>query len=192
MPFEHAAAFGLERPSKGIRDRIEAAMKTVTPGARRAACAVALLLSLAPVALAAQQRVTAAPQFEARLDAILSPAGGAMVGLGVNVRAGWYTRLGLALTAGAISTSGAVEDTQRIDATARFLFDPFAEGRRAFYAGAGLGAQRAATGAVQGLLLGVVGVEGPSAGRIVPSVELTLGGGARLGVVLRSRRPQGR
>ena len=141
MPFDHAAALGLERPSKGIRDRIEAAMKTVTPGARRAPCAVALLLSLAPVALAAQQRVTAASQFEARLDAILSPAGGAMVGLGVNVRAGWYTRLGLALTAGAISTSGAVEDTQRIDATARFLFDPFAEGRRAFSAGAGLGAQ---------------------------------------------------
>ena len=167
-------------------------MRTVTPGARRAPCAVALLLSLAPGALAAQQRVTAAPQFEARLDAILSPAGGALVGLGVNVRAGWYTRLGLALTAGAISTSGAVETTQRIDATARFLFDPFAEGRRAFYAGAGLGAQRAATGAVQGLLLGVVGVEGPSAGRIVPSVELTLGRGARLGVVLRTRRPQGR
>lgn len=152
----------------------------------------ALVIALAPVALAAQQRVTAAPQFEARLDAILSPGGGAMLGLGVNVRAGWYTRLGFAFSAGAISSAGALRDTQRLDATARFLFDPFAEGRRAFYAGAGLGARRAESGDVEGLLLGIVGAEGPSAGRVVPSVELTLGGGARLAVVLRSRRPQGR
>ena len=154
--------------------------------------ALVALVALAPVALAAQQRVTAAPQFEAHLDAILSPEGGAMLGLGVNVRAGWYTRLGLTLSAGAVSAAGALRDAQRIDATARFLFDPFAEGRRAFYAGAGLGAQRSASGEVEGRLLGVVGAEGPSAGRVVPSVELTLGGGARLGVVLRSRRPQGR
>ncbi len=152
--------------------------------------------SLAPVEADAQQRVTAMPQYEARLDAVLSPAGGAMAGVGVNVRAGWYARLGLALSAGAISTPGSTSAslaaTQRLDATARFLFDPFAEGRRAFYAGAGLGAQRSASGEVVGLLLGIVGVEGRSEGRFVPSVELTLGGGARLGVVLRSKRPQGR
>ena len=146
----------------------------------------------APVAVGAQLRVTAMPQLEARIDGILSPAGGAMAGLGVNVRAGWYARLGLALSAGAVSTAGDVAGTQRLDATARFLFDPFAEGRRAFYAGAGLGAQRSASGEVQGFLLGIVGVEGPTEGRVVPSLELTLGGGARLGVVLRSKRPQGR
>lgn len=148
--------------------------------------------SLATVDAGAQQRVTAMPQYEARVDAVLSPAGGVMAGLGVNVRAGWYARLGLALTAGAISTSGDLAATQRLDVTARFLFDPFAEGRRALYAGAGLGAQRSASGEVEGILLGIVGVEGRSEGRIVPSVELTLGGGARLGVVLRSKRPQGR
>lgn len=160
--------------------------------------------SLATVDAGAQQRVTAMPQYEARVDAVLSPTGGVMAGLGVNVRAGWYARLGLALTAGAISTSGSAPGstsgstsgdlaaTQRLDVTARFLFDPFAEGRRALYAGAGLGAQRSASGEVEGILLGIVGVEGRSDGRIVPSVELTLGGGVRLGVVLRSKRPQGR
>lgn len=166
-----------------------------TPAARLVRLLLLAALStagLAPVAVRAQQQVTAAPQLEARVDGILSPTGGAMAGLGVNVRAGWYARLGLALSVGAISASGDLASTQRLDATARFLFDPFAEGRRAFYAGAGLGAQRSAAGEVQGLLLGIVGVEGRSEGRIVPSVELTLGGGARLGVVLRSKRPQGR
>ena len=157
--------------------------------------AAAAAMAFAPCSVPAQQRVTAAPQVEARIDGILSPAGGAMAGVGVNMRAGWYTRLGVAVSAGATSASSAssaVQSTQRLDGTARFLFDPFAEGRRAFYAGAGLGVQRSASGAVQGLLLGIVGVEGRTEGRIVPSVELTLGGGARLGVVLRSRRPQGR
>lgn len=204
MPFEHDAAPVEDRATRTLpsgmaaEDRPEPGGASSAPWAR---VAVALLLmpslalapvALAPSALAAQQRVTAAPQFEARLDAVLSPAGGAMLGLGVNVRAGWYTRLGLALSAGAVHAAGELRDTERLDATARFLFDPFAEGRRAFYAGAGLGARRSASGEVEGLLLGVVGAEGPSAGRIVPSVELTLGGGVRLGVALRSRRPQGR
>jgi len=155
--------------------------------------ALALAGALAPPAVAAQQRAPAAPQLEGRFDAVLSPVGGAMAGVGVNIRAGWYARVGLALTAGAVNTSGGLRSLQRVDGTARFLFDPFAEGRRAFYAGAGLGAQRASdSGDVQGFLLGVVGVEGRTAGRIVPSLELTVGGGARLGVVLRSRRAQGR
>lgn len=115
-----------------------------------------------------------------------------MLGVGLNVRAGWYARLGLAAGAGARRDRGAFQATQRLDGTARFLFDPFAEGRRGFYAGAGLGVQRSASGEVQELLLGIIGVEGSPHGRILPSVEVTIGGGARVGVVLRSRRPQGR
>lgn len=159
-------------------------------------CAAALaLMLLAPIALAAQQPVPAAPQLEARIDGVLSPHGGAMAGLGVNIRAGWYARVGLALSAGAVDAAGgagAYESVQRLDGTARFLFDPFAEARRAFYAGAGIGVRRNGAGDAQGFLLGVVGVEGTTAGRVVPSVELTIGGGARLGVVLRGKRPQGR
>lgn len=154
---------------------------------------LALALAIAPREVAAQQRATASPQFEGRLDAVLSPVGGAMTGLGVNIRAGWYARVGLAVSAGAVGASSGLRSVQRVDGTARFLFDPFAEGRRAFYAGAGLGAQHSAgSGDVRGFLLGVVGVEGRAAGRIVPSLELTVGGGARLGIVLRSRRAQGR
>lgn len=153
---------------------------------------LAAALALSPCMIGAQQRVTADPQFEARIDGVLSPVGGAMGGVGVNIRAGWYARVGLALSAGAVGTSGATGVTQRLDGTARFLFDPFAEAKTAFYAGAGLGAVRSESGAVQGVLLGVIGVEGASAGRVVPSLELAIGGGARLGVVLRSKRSQGR
>ena len=150
------------------------------------------MLVLVPLPVRAQQRVSATPQLEARFDGSFSPMGGALAGVGINVRAGWYTRLGLAASAGAVRVSGTLRATQRLDGTARFLFDPFAEGRRAFYAGAGLGVQRSASGEVRGLLLGIVGVEGPAQGRILPSLEVSLGGGARVGVVLRSRRPQGR
>jgi hypothetical protein len=153
----------------------------------------ALAVALAPRTVAAQQRAATAPQLEGRLDAVLSPVGGAVAGIGVNVRAGWYARVGLAVSAGAVNGSSGLRSIQRVDGTARFLFDPFAEGRRAFYAGAGLGAQHSSdSGDVQGFLLGVVGVEGRAAGRIVPSFELTVGGGARLGVVLRARRARGR
>ncbi len=153
----------------------------------------ALAVALAPRTVPAQQRAATAPQLEGRLDAVLSPLGGAVAGIGVNVRAGWYARVGLAVSAGAVNGSSGLRSIQRVDGTARFLFDPFAEGRRAFYAGAGLGAQHSSdSGDVQGFLLGVVGVEGRAAGRIVPSFELTVGGGARLGVVLRSRRARGR
>lgn len=149
-------------------------------------------LALPRVATAQAPRAEATPQWEARLDAALSPDLGALGGIGVNVRAGWYARVGLAATAGAVRDGTAWQAAQRLDFTARFLFDPFAESRRAFYAGAGLGVVRVGEASPRPLLLGVVGVEGEPTGRVVPSLELTLGGGARLGVVLRRPRAQGR
>lgn len=151
--------------------------------------------------LAAQESVPALPQWEGHLVSVLSPAVGAMGGVGLNLRAGWYTRVGLSLTAGAVRSGSAWEGRQRLDATARFLFDPFAERSRGFYAGAGIGLEQRADGSARGLLLGVIGLEGATrrqdgaratVPRVVPALELTLGGGARLGVVLRGRRRQGR
>lgn len=158
----------------------------------RARLLLALAGLLAPGVAAAQRPVAAAPQWEGRLDAVLSPHGGAMAGVGMNLRAGWYARVGAALSAGAVRRADAWEARQRVDATARFLFDPFGERRRGFYAGAGLGAERLPGGEVRGQLVGVVGLEGATAGRVVSALELQLGGGVRLGVVLRERRRQGR
>lgn len=158
----------------------------------RAGFALSLVAFALPAALPAQQPVALQPQWEGRFVSVLSPSIGAMGGAGMNIRAGWYARLGLALTAGAVRDGDAWASTQRIEATARFMFDPFAERRRGFYAGAGIGAEHHADRPTRGLLLGVVGVEGAATGSVVPAIELTLGGGARLGIVLRARRLVGR
>jgi len=160
--------------------------------ARVLAFALASACVLVPRPAVAQQPVSVDPQWEGRLDAALSPYAGALAGVGMNVRAGWYARVGASVTAGAVQRADGWEARQRIDATARFLFDPFGERRRGFYAGAGLGAERAGGGEVRGLLVGVVGLEGATTSRLVGAMELQLGGGVRLGVVLRERRRQGR
>jgi hypothetical protein len=158
----------------------------------RLAGLVAALVLLLPVSLEAQQPVSADPQWEFRADAQLSPDLGALAGLGVNVRAGWYARVGLSASAGALYRSEAWRSQQRLDATVRFQFDPFAQRARAVYGGAGVGLVRDETGDLTGRLLVVVGMEGAARGRVVPAAELTLGGGVRLGVVLRAKRPEGR
>jgi hypothetical protein len=174
-----------------------------TQGATRLALGIATAsaLALASLPASAQEAVAALPQWEGHLVSALSPSAGLLGGVGINVRAGWYARLGLTASAGAVRAGDAWEARQRLDGTARFLFDPFAERARGFYAGAGIGVERRADGSTRGLLLGVVGLEGATRRQVgvrttvptlVPSIELTLGGGARLGVVLRGRRRQGR
>lgn len=154
---------------------------------------VAVLLLVLPTRLRAQQPVSADPQWEARLDAQATPDHGALAGLGVNVRAGWYSRVGLLATAGAVYSGGAWRSQQRLDAVVRFQFDPFAQRARAVYGGAGVGLVRSdGDGDVAGRMLLVVGVEGAARGRVVPAVELMLGGGVRLGLVLRAKRDEGR
>lgn len=165
---------------------------TVPPAPLRAIAALGLLAAFTRPAAAQALRAEPMPQWEARLDAALSPDLGALGGVGVNVRAGWYARVGLAAAVGAVRDGADWQAVQRLDFTARFLVDPFAESRRGFYAGAGLGVVRVGDASPRPLLLGVVGVEGEPTGAVVPALELTLGGGARLGVVLRRTRAQGR
>lgn len=143
---------------------------------------------LVPAALAAQESASLAPQWEGRLDASATPDLGAHAGAGVNVRAGWYARLGVSALVGATHDAAGTHASRRLDATARFLLDPFAERRRGLYGGAGLTVRQQGGEAWKGDLLLVVGIEGSTRARLVPAVELALGGGVRLGVVLRSRR----
>ncbi len=151
----------------------------------------AVLLLLLPVSVRAQQPVRVDPQWEFRADAQATPDYGALAGFGVNVRAGWYSRVGLTATAGAVHVGDAWQSQQRLDAVVRFQFDPFAQRKRAVYGGAGVGVVRGG-GDVTGQLLLVVGAEGAARGRLVPAVELTLGGGVRVGFVLRAKRADGR
>jgi len=161
--------------------------------ARRPLLVVALAVTtVGTVPAAAQQPVRAMPQRELRLELPVTPDAGLGAGFGLNVRAGWYARVGVAATLSAVRDGAGWGTAERIEATSRFLFDPFAERPHGVYAGAGVAARRGPDGTTRGDLLLLIGVEGRPAGRTVPAVELALGGGLRLGVVLRARRPAGR
>lgn len=133
--------------------------------------------------------VRAAPQWEFRQDATLSREPGAHLGVGVNVRADYYVRLGVALSAGAVRRDDNVwVGAQRLDLTARYLLDPFGERPRGWYGGGGVSiAQRPGERATAALLL-LVGAEGRARRLVIPAFELGVGDGVRLGVVLRRPR----
>lgn len=157
--------------------------------------ACALCSALATPALATAQHaddlrhVSALPQWELRADATAAESPDAHLGVGLNVRAGWYVRVGGAVAAGAVRGADDIwRGSQRVDVAARFLLDPFRERRSGLYGGAGLSA-RFVEGHADPLLTLLLGIEGKARRHWVPSTELTLGGGVRLGVVLRRARP---
>jgi hypothetical protein len=161
---------------------------------RAVALACALLMMVPRVAVSQRPPAPLSPQWELRADATVAPRPAGHAGAGINVRAGSYVRLGVAVLAGVASGPAADPDTrfsQRADASARFLLDPFAEQARGWYGGAGFTARRDGDAAWKGDLMLVIGVEGAARGRWIPAVEVALGGGVRMGVVLRNRRRGG-
>jgi hypothetical protein len=133
-------------------------------------------------------------QLELRADVLGGPPAGAQLGIGANMAADSYVRIGLDVAGGIAARDGGV-GAARADLVARYLFDPFKEIRWGPYAGGGISAQwydRSGGANWRGNLLVVLGVEGPVHAGWRTSVELGLGGGARLGVVLRRARSNGR
>jgi hypothetical protein len=170
--------------------------------ARRAALAAALGSALvaaaaaaaaAPPALRAQTVAFKPPvQAELRTDLLAGPPAGAQIGAGANIAAGYYLRIGVDAAAGAATRDGSAFASGRVDIVTRYLLDPFREFKWAPYVGGGFTAQWDRRAARRGDLLLLAGVEGPARGGWLTSVELGLGGGARLGVVLRRARSNGR
>ncbi|MFL5503684.1 MAG: hypothetical protein ACJ799_06715 [Gemmatimonadaceae bacterium] len=130
-----------------------------------------------------QQRV----QVEGRLDGIFARTSGAEAGLGLTIPAGIYVRSGIVAGIGAARHG----PEGRTDLISRFSLDPFRQSRWAPYVGGGIsGRYRSALdGGSRAYLLIFVGVEGPlRRGRTsgwVPAFEIGLGGGARVGIVVR-------
>ena len=152
-----------------------------------------LTAALAATPTRAQDRPVASPlpQWELRADATAATSPAAHLGVGLNVRAGWYARLGAALALGAAEGAGGEwQASQRADLTVRFLLDPFAERRTGFYGGAGVTARLDGDAPVDARLLLLLGAEGRPRRGVRPSLEIGLGGGVRVGVVLRRRRPE--
>ncbi len=161
--------------------------------ARMAVPALAIAHMAVPALAMAQADVLKPPmQFEARIDALGGPPAGAQGGVGANVMAGYYLRIGADIAAGVSSRDGNAVSSGRADFVARYLLDPFSEMRWGPYVGGGFTAQWDRGANWRGDLLFLIGLEGPVHAGWRTSVELGLGGGARLGVVLRRARSVGR
>jgi hypothetical protein len=150
----------------------------------RALAAAIVILWATPVVA---QFPTQAAQSEVRVDGIFARSSGVEAGYGISIPAGIYVRTGLVGGVGA----GRHGVESRADLIFRFSLDPFRQSRWAPYAGAGLSGRfrASADGGAKAYLLVLLGLEGPlQGGRAygwVPAIELGLGGGARVGMILR-------
>ncbi|MEO5579730.1 MAG: hypothetical protein ABIR58_03665 [Gemmatimonadaceae bacterium] len=125
---------------------------------------------------------------ELRLDAIFARVDAFHVGLGATLPAGNYVRAGI-VVAGGFSRDGR---SGRIDLVARFHVDPYRESRWAPYGGGGLTTRYDAGDDAHTYLMLLAGIDGPARGGLGISGEAALGGGGRIGIVLRRARAERR
>lgn len=128
-------------------------------------------------------------QPEVRADFIDARAAAAHLGLGFSVPASTYVRLGIVGGIGRAWTDGESAIAGRVDALVRFVVDPLREFRWAPYGSGGVSGLYDGDGHWRAVLVGVLGVEGPQRGAIVPAIEVGFGGGLRVGVALRRAMP---
>ena len=125
-----------------------------------------------------------APQsktIEARIDVIGAKNSAAQAGIGILMFGGTYVRTGI------VGAVGATRDglSSRADGFAIFHLDPFRQSRWASYGGAGLSGRFDEGSRPRAYLLVFAGVDGPVKNGLTTSVEAGLGGGVRLGVIIR-------
>ncbi len=161
----------------------------MTAFATRAALALALL---APPAAAQNYAFHPAMQPELRAEVAVARRASAVAGAGFNLPLGLYGRGGVTAGLGLADTPEGTALALRADCSVRFLMDPFAQFAWGPYAGGGLTVRRDGSARARTGVLLVLGVEGRRTGRWVPAVEAALGEGARLALVLRRARTNGR
>ncbi len=124
-------------------------------------------------------------QPELRADAILARRRELQVGLGASIAVGTYLRLQLVGAAGMREPEAAESPrpTGRADLLARFVLDPYREHRWGPYGAAGL-SQRLGAGA-RAYVVVALGAEAPPVAGWLPTIELGLGGGTRIGLIAR-------
>lgn len=127
-----------------------------------------------------------------RLDVITSRAPSLQAAASLNTTAGLYLRLESSVGGGVAWKGGRQYGAARIDGVARFTLDPFREAKHALYGLGGVSAMYDGFERWRPRLLVGFGIEGPVAHGRVAALELALGGGARIGLVLRRARPFGR
>jgi hypothetical protein len=155
-------------------------------------CWLGAIAAIPTCALAQSDGFKPRVQFEMRADLLAGPPAGAQLGVGANFAADSYIRIGADAALGASSRDGGAVASGRVDLVSRYLLDPFRESRLGPYVGGGFTAQWDRRANWRGDLLVIIGVEGPVHAGWRTAVEFGLGGGARLGVVLRRARSNGR
>lgn len=154
------------------------------------ACAVTIAL-LTGQRAAAQDPNAPRPSPELRADVIAGSQPAIQIGGGVQVPAGYYVRIGLDAAVGmrtdAPSSGGSSRHVDaRVDLLSRFLLDPFRQSAYGLSLGGGLAVRAEPNDRVRPLLLVAIDVEGRRAENgWVPALQVGLGGGVRLGVILR-------
>ena len=147
----------------------------------------AVLMTLFLPVISTGQTLQQPVQTEVRLDALISASSSVHAGYGLSIPVGLYIRTGVNAGLG-VGKHGA---DGRLDLIGRFSPDPFRQSRWAPYGGAGLSGRfrNDEDGEHNVFLLIYLGIEGPlPQGRQsgwAPAFELGLGGGARVGVILR-------
>jgi hypothetical protein len=150
---------------------------------------VALLWGLGCLRLgdAGAQTLASPPDYlEYRADAIVAHNTSLEAGLGAVEPLGPYIRMGIDGAAGASWRDGSPHPSGRIDAIGRFLLDPFREMQVGLSLGGGVSVPVVIGQPVRPYLAVVVDIEGRMKGPVTPALQLGLGGGARIGVVMRT------
>ena len=133
----------------------------------------------------AQQRPT--PYAEYRADVMSGRNTAAQAGAGLVLPFGIYVRTSLDGAVGATWRDGLARASGRADLVSRFLLDPFRETPVVLSLGGGVSVPYVdGDTRVRPYLTAVVDVEGRLRGRITPAFQIGLGGGVRVGVVLRT------
>jgi hypothetical protein len=156
------------------------------------------LIGAAAAQVGAQQAALprARPRAEARVDYLGPDPHAVQAGLGLNLPVGTYLRVALIGAAGTSWDDQRAGGSLRADVIGRFSFDPFRERRWGVSAGGGLSVRHDQVASARSrwrpLLALVVDLEGPRIGSVAPALQLGLGGGGRLGAIIRAADPNRR
>ena len=155
--------------------------------ARHIWAALVLMFVVATRSDGQQQRLHVPPYEEFRADAIVGDGTAVQGGAGIVFPAGIYMRVNVDGAAGTRFREGESRTSGRVDLIARFLLDPFRETPIGLSLGGGVTVPYTdgETG-VQPYLTAVIDIEGSRHGRFTPALQIGLGGGARVGIVLRT------
>jgi hypothetical protein len=149
-----------------------------------------MLMAVLAIPAHAQRQLARGPRPELKIEGTTGRPQALQLIAGVAIPLGNYVRF--ALAAGGGMARGDDADRRiasaRADVAARFLLDPYRESRWGLSAGGGLTVRHEPGHGTRGYLAILLDLEAPPTGRIVPAIQVGLGGGARVGVLLRGTR----